>query len=303
MIVLEVPAAAVTALAYSPDGLSLAVGDGTGRVTLFDPFAGRQRLACVPLRAGVAVRSLSFSSDNRLVAAGFHGDAVVWSASSGQMLHWHRLTAEVAYSPDPTLVAFHSSEDRLAIAHGTGPVAIVAPLTDRRDRSLSCRVPTHFSAPCTWHSLAYVGDSPAAGTRDHLVVWQDRHDVTAHLLRWTTGPFVAVAADPAGRRVAGARGRGVAVWRVPDDLSLARRWRSFRVGDQINAVALTPDGRTLLAAGDDWTVHAWDLESAQKRGEYNWRLGQVTSLVASPLGMTAAACGRKGPQVLIWDLE
>lgn len=298
MIVLEARAALVTALAYSADGLTLAVGDSNGRVTLFDPFSGRERLVCVPLRASGTVCSVAFSPDGRFVAAGFQGDAMVWSASSGQMLHWHRLTREQAYSPDPTLVAFHPSEDRLAIAHGSGPVVEVPPLSDRRDRALLCRLPSLYFYPGdSWRCLGYVGESPFAGARDHLVVWQGE---SARMLHWATGPFVAAASDAAGRRLAGARGRGIAVW---ETASRDRRWRSYRVGDQVNAVALTPDGRTLLAAGNDWTVHVWDLDSGQKRIDYNWRLGQVTSLVVSPQGMTAAATGRKGPQVLIWDLE
>jgi hypothetical protein len=40
-----------------------------------------------------------------------------------------------------------------------------------------------------------------------------------------------------------------------------------------------------------------------KKAEYNFRLGQILALACSPDGMNAAVCGRKGPQVLIWDLE
>jgi WD40 repeat protein len=95
----------------------------------------------------------------------------------------------------------------------------------------------------------------------------------------------------------------VALWDLTQVGTALRRSRTFKVGEQVNAVALTPDGRTLLAGGDDWTVHVWDRASGQKRADYNWRLGPVIALATSPDGMTVAVSGRKGPQVLIWDLE
>jgi WD40 repeat protein len=306
MIVLEGRAALVTALAYAPDGRTLALGGSDGRVGLWDPFAGQQRLACVPLRAGGHVSSVAFSADGKFVAAGLSGEVVVWSASSGHVLHWHRLSAEETFSPHPTLVAFHPTEERLAIAHAFQDVIEVDPLSDRRFRSFQCTLFQFSSrAPNPWRCLAYLGSEPVAGFLDHLIVWRPSTDgsFSAFGLHWATGPFVALSHDLTGRRLAGARERGVAVWELPEAFKVQRRWRTFKVDDRVNAVALTPDGRTLLAGGDDWTVHVWDVESRQKRCDFNWRLGPVTSLVLAPDGMTAAVTGRKGAQVLIWDLE
>ena len=53
MIVLEGRAGLVTALAYAPDGRTLALGGSDGHVGLWDPFAAERRVACVPLRARV----------------------------------------------------------------------------------------------------------------------------------------------------------------------------------------------------------------------------------------------------------
>lgn len=306
MIVLEGRPGLVTALAYAPDGRTLALGGSDGHVTLWDPFAARQIRACVPLRAGRHVTSLAFSADGKLVAAGFPGEAVVWSALSGQVLHWHRLSAEETYTPHATHVAFHPDEERLAIAHATDDLIEVEALGDRRVRTFKCSLFQYaYRSPSVWLCLAYAGSDPAAGILDHLIVWRpaESGDLASHSLHWATGPFVALSRDAAGRRLAGARERGVAVWELPSAFTTNKRWRTFRVGDRLNAVALTPDGRTLLAGGDDWTVHVWDVDSGQKRSDFNWRLGPITSLVLAPDGMTAAVTGRKGPQVLIWDLE
>lgn len=300
MIVLDARTAPVSALAYAPDGRTLALGAG-GRVSLWDPFSGSERLACVPMGTFGAVSSVSFSADGRLVAAGYRGGALVWSASSGKQLHWHRLTSDAAVASPPAFVAFHPTEGRLALAQGNAAAVEVEPLSDRRLATRSFSLNNYaYALPCAWHSLAYVGPMLAAGTRDYAVVW---HDVSAHVLHWPNGPYVSVAGDASGSRFAAARGRGVAVWRLPDAFADGRRWRSFRLGDAVNAVALSADGRTLLAGGNDWTAHVFDLDAGQKRNEYNWRLGPVTALAVSPDGMTAAAAGRGAARALVWDLE
>src|SRR4051812_24421511 len=87
MIELEGRPGLVTALAYAPDGRALALGGSDGHVSLWDPFAGQLRVACVPLRARGRVSSVAFSADGKLVAAGLCGEVVVWSASAGELLY------------------------------------------------------------------------------------------------------------------------------------------------------------------------------------------------------------------------
>jgi WD40 repeat protein len=65
----------VEALAYSPDGSHLAVGDRTGEVRLLDPHSGERR-GCLNFGVG-AVHDLAFSPDGMTVAAATHHNAVV----------------------------------------------------------------------------------------------------------------------------------------------------------------------------------------------------------------------------------
>jgi WD40 repeat protein len=308
MIVLEGHEGTVTALAYSPDGRTLATGGSDGRVKLWDPFSGRELRPCARLRTHPGpVGSLSFGGGGKWLAAGFHGDAIVWSVASGQMLHWHRQSSEGTFLPDPTLVSFHPRDERLALALGSGPVVEVEPLGDRRLRSLTTPISQYahyaWNQGFAWRSLLLTPAGVLGGSNDHVYFWREGQENNPRALHWPNGSFVALAADASGRWIAGARGRGVALWDLHHLGESPKKARTFKAGDRVNAVALTPDGRTLLGGGDDWTVHVWDVPSGQKRTDYNWRLGQVAALVTSPDGMTAAVGGRKGPQVLIWDLE
>jgi WD40 repeat protein len=70
-------------------------------------------------------------------------------------------------------------------------------------------------------------------------------------------------------------------------------------GDDVEHVALTPDGRTLLSAGDDHAVYAWDLTtfSPHLLGKHD---SVVESLRLSPDGKRAASAS-VDHAVIVWD--
>ena len=73
------------------------------------------------------------------------------------------------------------------------------------------------------------------------------------------GLFGGLAFSPDGKRAASARGREVKLWEIPS----GREILTLPVLDEgkvqgIAALAFSPDGRRLLAAGRDGSVQAWD---------------------------------------------
>lgn len=74
------------------------------------------------------------------------------------------------------------------------------------------------------------------------------------------GLFGGMAFSPDGRRAASARGDEVKLWEIPS----GREILTLPVLDPgardmgIAALAFTPDGRRLLAAGRNGSVQAWD---------------------------------------------
>lgn len=71
---------------------------------------------------------------------------------------------------------------------------------------------------------------------------------------------------------------------------------------QVNALAVTPDGKRLLTASDDGTVRAWDLRTGDTTSVFDWKVGPVTALACAPDGLTCAAAGTGG-QVVLWDAD
>ena len=67
------------------------------------------------------------------------------------------------------------------------------------------------------------------------------------------------------------------------------------------SAAFTPDGRTLLAAGDDGRVRGWDTATWHERAGYDPGAGPLTSLAVSPIGRRVAVAGTE--RIAVWDLD
>lgn len=71
---------------------------------------------------------------------------------------------------------------------------------------------------------------------------------------------------------------------------------------QVNAVAVTPDGRRLLTASHDGSIRTWDASTGASGASFDWQIGPITALAFSPDGLTCAAAGLNGNAV-VWDAD
>ena len=106
----DAPAATLSAscLAFSPDGTTLAVGQGDGKITIWDAATGRQRSILEGHESFVV--TLAFASDGATLASSGSGHRTrVWDVSTGRE-RWtitDRMNTYVAlaFSPDGRLLA------------------------------------------------------------------------------------------------------------------------------------------------------------------------------------------------------
>ncbi|CAA9541206.1 MAG: High-affnity carbon uptake protein Hat/HatR [uncultured Thermomicrobiales bacterium] len=126
---LRIPASTVRAIAFSPDGRTLAAGGQDGTVILWDIADGTPRLTSlfhVP-----AVRSLAFSPDGEILAAGTEGGAgaglnsgkvALWDVGSGgplgELAADLRLGRGIAFSPDGMVLAVGGAEGSVVLWDG-----------------------------------------------------------------------------------------------------------------------------------------------------------------------------------------
>src|SRR6266508_2366129 len=262
----------VSAVAFVPDGRTLATAGGDPDVILWD-LADRAQ----PRRLGQSLRghslrvtAVAFAPDGRTLATGSNDrTTILWGVADRARPRRLGRRPLRGHSAEVSAVAFAPDGRTLAPARNEGAMI----LWDLADRARPRRLGRSFGQPFT-------GDNTGSA---------------------------AVAFAPDGRTLATASNNGtVILW------DLAERAQPRRLGQplaghggSVTAVAFAPDGRTLATASEDRTVILWDLaDRAQPR-----RLGQpltahslrVTAVAFAPDGRTLATAS-EDRTVILWDL-
>jgi RNA polymerase sigma factor (sigma-70 family) len=123
--------------------------------------------------------------------------------------------------------------------------------------------------------------------------------------------ILSLAFSPDGKRLAAGieDSDAIRLW----DVATRKEVRSFvgkkepplspRFGTIAQAIAFTPDGKTLVSLGghEDDKIRVWDVESGKEQRLIRTRRGDGSALALSPDGRTAAVGGRNST-VRLWDL-
>ncbi|HET6469387.1 MAG TPA: TIR domain-containing protein [Geminicoccaceae bacterium] len=274
----------ITRLALSPDGTILAAGARDGIVRLWDVATGRQIGEPLPGNAGW-VQDLAFSPD---------GGTLLWAGANGALMRWNLRRGGLERAPEAVgalrSVAISPDGQLLAIGGGDGSIRL---------RQLKDRNPLGDSvSDGRLASLAVGpdGDTLAAGG-EHLRLWGiGRREQLAYLQDYDV---LSLALDRAGGLMVSADQKGlVHFWDVAARQELGEPIRA-RQG-YVWSVALTPDGRTVAAVGDDG-IGLWDVATRTSVGTLGTGEVERRALAISPDG-TILAAGGDGEAVELWDL-
>jgi WD40 repeat protein len=281
--------AAVTQVAFSPDGARLATADGAGAVlvrALADPGAAASRLAG---HAG-PVQHLAFSPDGALLAAaGRDGSVRLWrvaraGAGAERVLNGH--TAEIrglAFSPDGAYLATASRD-------GTARVWSVP---DGRVHAVY-----EHGAPVLALAFAPAGALLATAASDGAVRRWDLRTGAEQRLGAHDEAAESLAFSPDGALLASGGADGVVrLWHGASGAEVALLTGA---PDQIRRLAFARDGARLWSMGRISGVRSWDL-GQRTRQRMRGAPGSVNALAVAPGGRYAAT-GHSYGSVMLWDL-
>jgi WD40 repeat protein len=288
-LLLQEQSSSLSSIAFSCDGMTLAIGIND-RVWLWDVNTAN-RIRTLRDHAAL-VQSVAFSADGRLLASGSEDHTIrLWEVSTGQclkVLEGHTASVRsVAFSADGRLLA-SGSEDHPVWLWEVGTGQSLKVLQGHTDWVLAVA----FSPD---------GQLLATGSDDKSVkFWEIGSGQCIATLRGYSNRVFAVAFDPAGHFiVSGSEDFIMRFW----DVSSGQCLREFKPHNTwVYSVAFSPDGRLLATGSEDRTIRLWEVGTGQflnvLQGHANW----VQSVAFSPDGRLLAS-GSEDHTIRLWEVS
>ena len=296
---------AVSSIAYSPDGKTIA--GGGWNIRLWDAETGTYKTTLIGHNSRVS-RILYGPEGKTIVTSSSDGTVLLWDLETGTYKTLHKTTHPrnypdhgpcIAYSPDGKTIAFRSTDNGNVI------------LWDTKTGTQKTTLTGHNG----WVSdIAYSPDGKTiagGGYRGYL--WDAETGVYKATLQepQISRNFDSVTYSPDGKTIASTRDGTVTLWDAETGTHKAtlRHTRSSNVfTSTYNRVVYSPDGKTIASVNsDESAVTLWDAETGTHKiilTGHNGHNGWVSDIAYSPDGKTIAGVSTDDDSdLMLWDVK
>jgi WD40 repeat protein len=282
----------VHSMQFSPDGKLLAVGDGVGKVRLWDIQAKQFKLLDA---YDLPVSALVFSADGKTLATGSSAPGIkLWDVATGAQ-HTNIIRGHLgqvwalAFSPDGQLVASGGRNSPIKVWSVSG---------------IKVEATTHELISEHWANFTFSpnGKLMAAGCRGETVnVWNvEDFSLKAPL----PGASYAVAFSLDSRELLTASLKELPLWWNLETTNSrpAPAYHGGRMTNRVTCVDFSPD-RTMAALGfKDGFLELVEIASAKELARWKAHNDEVRSVAFSPNGSLLVS-GARDHSVAEWDVS
>ncbi len=288
----SIPSSKRSAVAFSPDGKTMASGLEDGTISLWDAATGTLIRGLRDSQSLDAVTSLAFSLDSKTLASVNHAGQTVylWDVATGYMMrtikgHGYAIN-RVAFSPDGVHLASGSGDDTVGVWDIT-----------RDQEAPVLRAAEIVRAVAFGHDGSYL---LSAGYDQKVSLWDLASGQNVRSFQGHTAPLFSVAISPDGRlAVSGGDDKIVRIW----DVATGKETHALKGHtDRILCVAVSPDGKTVASSCSDRTIKLWNTAAGNLIKTLEGHLSGVRGVRYSPDGKTLTSAGKDDGFVIFWDL-
>jgi WD40 repeat protein len=291
---LEGHTASVEALAFAPDGATLASGSRDKTVRLWDPATGKAG----PTLTGQTgeVLGVTFAQGGKTVVscggAQDAGEILLWDAATGKQIGTLPAPGgqvmDVACSPDGRRLAAGGFDRLLHVYDLEARKEPLAPLDGDKQSGYLRRV-------------GFTPDGQSVFSGGDVVNFYDARTGQAGLSiphRETTDVKLSPRGDVLA--AAGFRSGKITLFDAATGTP-CEAWQASRAA--LSALAFSPDGRLLASTGQDGAVKVWDVATKKPQALLLGHRGNAYGVAFSPDGRTLATGGVDDHNVLLWDVS